>query len=102
MSLITVEPVVFSFVFVLAMLSPLLQQYIYEELSISHSFKTGNDSELCKNTTSVSENVTSSENLVQTEASHWLMGLSLSCKCHLMFIIYLVLCMYLLHLSMLK
>ena len=83
MRLITVEPVVFGFVFAMALSSPLLQRYIVDELSAAHHFSKDDDKKLCENNTNVDENITRLENLVQTEASHWHIGLALSCKCKL-------------------
>lgn len=77
---VTVEPVVFAYVFALAMASPLLQQYIYKELSNLHNLSGRDDSKLCDNGSSISNNITRLENMVQTAASHWFIALSLSCK----------------------
>ena len=80
MRTITVEPVLFGYVFALVMSSPLLQRYVVDELSAYHNFTNGEDRKLCANDTNVSDNITRLENVVQTQASHWLLGLSLSCK----------------------
>ena len=79
MRVITVEPVVFAYVFALAMASPLLQQYIYDQLSEHYNVTKHGDSKICEDN-SVSDNITTLENLVQTRASYWFIGLSLSCK----------------------
>ena len=76
MRVITVEPVIFAYVFALAMAAPLLQQYIYDELSEHYNF-TKHEDKICKDS-SVSDNITTLENLVQTQSSHWFIGLSLS------------------------
>ena len=88
MRLITVEPVLFGYVFALALSSPLVQRYIVDQLSAAHDFTKGEDTKLCKNDTNVSENITRLENLVQTEASHWFIGLSLSCKYRILILQY--------------
>ncbi|XP_028414836.1 proton-coupled folate transporter-like [Dendronephthya gigantea] len=77
MRVVTVEPVAFAYVFALAMVSPLLQQYIYEELGRSYNFTKGEE-ELCNNDTDVDESITRLENHVQTQATRWFVGLSLS------------------------
>lgn len=79
MRVITVEPVAFAYVFALAMLSPLLQQYIYEELGESYNF-TEEEKKLCNNDTDVNASISRLEDLVQTKATRWFIGLSLSCK----------------------
>jgi hypothetical protein len=79
MRAITVEPLAFAYVFALAMVSPLLQQYIYDELSDYHNFTKRESTKICKNN-SVSDKITSLENLVQTQTSYWFIGLSLACK----------------------
>jgi hypothetical protein len=78
---VTVEPVVFSYVFTGAMIAPLLQQYIYDELSKEHNFTKADDNRLCINGSDNSGNVTALENRIQTQASYWFIALSVSCKC---------------------
>ncbi|XP_028413275.1 LOW QUALITY PROTEIN: proton-coupled folate transporter-like [Dendronephthya gigantea] len=75
---VTVEPVVFGYVFSAAMLSPLLQQYIYDELSERHNFTITEDSQLCKNGTGDSGNISALENRIQTDASYWFIAQKLS------------------------
>ena len=80
MRLITVEPIVFIFYFSHYLLQPLLQQYIYDELSLKYNFTKGKQEELCENGTEAGHNVTSLESQVQTEASHWILAFSLCSK----------------------
>ena len=77
---ITIEPVVLIFFFSYVLLLPLLQQYIYDELSSKYNFTKGKQEELCENGTEAGHNVTSLESQVQTEASHWFVALSLCSK----------------------
>ncbi len=79
MRVITVEPVIFVFIFAAAMAAPLLQLYIYEEVSEYHNFTKREGNTLCENT-NVSDDIARLENLVQTQTSHWLIGLGLSGK----------------------
>lgn len=80
MRFVTVEPVIFSVIFTFALLLPLLQQYIYEELSAEHNFTKVDEEKLCENVTTAGHDVTSLESQVQTEASHWFLVLNL-CTC---------------------
>ena len=78
MGSVTVEPVIFCYVFTNTMLSPLLQQYIYDEVSREHNFTKAEDNILCANGSNSADHVTALEKHVETEASYWFIVLGVS------------------------
>lgn len=83
---VTVEPVIFFYMFTNIMLSPLLQQYIYDEVSRQRNFTKAEDNMLCVNGSANARNVTALEKRVETEASHWFVVLGVSCECCLFYV----------------
>ena len=80
MRLVTVEPVLFSYIFTAGILSPLLQQYIYDQVSKQHNFTKSEDEGLCINGSKNSTDDAALEKRIQSEASYWFIGLVISCE----------------------
>ena len=102
--IITVEPVILLYVSSTNMYGPLLQQYMYDEMSKHFNFTAADIHDICsKNrptnfTNSTQLNITSFrevdelsnteqglygiENKVQTETSHWILYFNLASECN--------------------
>ena len=92
--IVTVEPVSFVYILAFALKAPLLQQFIYEEISREYNFTSSGNKSVCRADRAWFHDGDNElqwlENKVQTITSHWLIYLNLAGKLIILTLKYLI------------